>query len=79
MIELLRRHNFALLWWGGLISETGEWFLLIGLPLAVSLLTGSALKTRTAFIAELVPALLPGSIMGVFADRWDRWHGSQVV
>jgi len=27
VIELLRRRNFALLWWGGLIPEAGEWFL----------------------------------------------------
>jgi hypothetical protein len=68
----LRRRTFALLCWGGRIAETGEWSLLIGLPIAVSLLTGSARKTRTAFFAALGPALLLGSITGVFADRWDR-------
>jgi hypothetical protein len=79
VIEPLCRRNFALPCWGGLISETGKWFLLIGLPLAVSLLTGSAFKTRTAFIAALVAALLLGSITGVFTDHWGRRHGPQVV
>src|SRR5690242_7072026 len=72
MIKLLRRRNFALLWWGSLISDTGDWFLAIGLPIAVYLLTGSALITSTIFIAELVPALLLGSVAGVFVDRLDR-------
>jgi Na+/melibiose symporter-like transporter len=71
-LGLLRRRDFGLLWAGGLISETGDWLLLVGLPVWVLELTGSSLVTASVFLVGLLPSLLAGPIAGVFVDRWDR-------
>ncbi len=68
----IRNRNFALLWGGGLVSDLGDWMLLVALPVYVFQLTGSALIMSTVFVVELVPALLFGQVAGVLADRWDR-------
>jgi MFS family permease len=72
MIKALRQRDFALLWLGGLISLAGDWILAVGLPIYVFLLTHSVLATGLAFLASRVPAIVLGSIAGVFVDRWDR-------
>jgi MFS family permease len=69
---LLRRRDFGLLWAGGLISETGDWFLLVGLPYWVLQETGSSLVTATVFLVGLLPGLVAGPLAGVLVDRWDR-------
>jgi MFS family permease len=71
-LSLLRDRRFGLLWLGGLISLTGNWMLLAGLPLAVYQLTDSTLATGTLFIAAMVPRIVLGTVAGVFVDRWDR-------
>lgn len=68
----LRRRDFRLLWTAGLISDTGDWLLLVALPIAVYQLTGSTLGTSMAFLVELAPTILLGPVAGRLADRWDR-------
>lgn len=72
MFTLLRQRNFGLLWLGGLISMIGNWVLLAALPYYIYEQTGSALASSALLIAYVLPALLFGSMAGVFVDRWDR-------
>jgi MFS family permease len=72
MFTLLRQRNFALLWFGGLISIMGDSVLNVALPFFVYQVSGSTLATAVMVAAELLPRLLFGSIAGVFVDRWDR-------
>jgi MFS family permease len=72
MFTLLRQRNFALLWFGGLISIMGDMVLNVALPFFVYQVSGSTLATAVMVAAELLPRLLFGSIAGVFVDRWDR-------
>jgi MFS family permease len=72
VLTVLRQRDFALLWWAGLISFTGDWMLAVALPLTVYELTGSPLATGGILIANKITALVLGSVAGVFVDRWDR-------
>jgi predicted MFS family arabinose efflux permease len=72
MFGVLRRRDFALLWFAGLISTAGDWALFAALPYFVYLQTGSTLATAGMTAAELAPGILLGTVAGVFIDRWDR-------
>lgn len=72
MLVLLRRRNFSLLWWGGLISLTGNRVLSVALPFYVYQQTGSTVATATMVMATIVPSMLFSTIAGVLVDRWDR-------
>jgi MFS family permease len=68
----LRSRDFAILWSGDLISQVGDWVLLVALPFYIYQRTGSTLATGGALIAETLPMIALGSVAGVFVDRWDR-------
>ena len=69
LLTTLRQRNFALLWLGGLISQTGDWLLMIGLPVYVYTQTGSALATSLTLITGFIPGLLFGSLAGVLVEQ----------
>jgi hypothetical protein len=69
MLAVLRQRDFSLLWFGGVLSVTGDLFLFIALPFFVYERTGSVLATGAMFAAETLPRLLFGSMAGVFVDR----------
>ncbi len=72
MLRLLRQRDYGLLWFGGLISQLGDWVLFVGLPYEIYRITGSPLATMGMVLCFLVPGILLGSVAGVFVDRWDR-------
>lgn len=72
MLSVLRQHNFALLWVGGLLSAVGTWALYTALPFYVYERTGSALATGAMFVAQMIPRIVLAPVAGVYVDRWDR-------
>ena len=68
----LRSPAFRRLWIAGFISESGDWVLLVALPVFVYQLTGSAAATATTFVVALLPGLALSPVSGVLADRADR-------
>jgi MFS family permease len=71
-ISLLRQRNFGLLWFGGLISFIGDWIMQIALPVYIYNITGSVLATGATWMAGMLPAIVLGTLAGVYVDRWDR-------
>lgn len=69
---VLHNRNYALLWFGNLISSLGDWVLRGALPFYVYVRTGSALATGLAFIVSTLPWIVLSSVAGVFVDRWNR-------
>ncbi|ASW55757.1 MFS transporter [Plantactinospora sp. KBS50] len=79
MILIARNRAFGLLWSSQVLSNVGNWLLVVAVPVFVFQLTGSALSTGLAFVAETAPALVLGPIAGVYVDRWDRRTAMIVV
>jgi MFS family permease len=69
---MLRDRSFRSLWLAGLISDTGDWLLLVSMPIVVYEYTGSTLGTATAFLVELIPPVLLSPLAARLANRFDR-------
>ncbi len=71
-LGLMRNRNYALLWWGQLVSEVGNRFHWIAVSLWVYNLTGSASAVSFAISSMFAGSLVVGLWAGVLVDRLNR-------
>jgi hypothetical protein len=64
VLAVLRQWDFSLLWFGGVLSVIGDYFLFVAPPFFVYERTGSTLATGAMFAAEALPRLLFGILLG---------------
>ena len=70
--SVLRNRNYALLFWGQLISATGTQMQIVAVAWQVYLLTHSPFALGLIGLLQAIPRLLLSLVGGVFADRFDR-------
>jgi predicted MFS family arabinose efflux permease len=66
-----RSRDFRLAWAGGLINDTGDWLLMVALPVYVFTETGSGASTAVLFACQLIVAAALGPFGGSLVDRFD--------
>lgn len=73
-LQLLRSNrSFRRLWWGQVISESGNWFnFLAGLGMVRLLSDAAPAATTIMLLARLVPFTVFSPLAGAFVDRWSR-------
>ncbi|MBX6342635.1 MAG: MFS transporter, partial [Thermomicrobiaceae bacterium] len=64
--------DFWVFWTGQTVSNLGTSFTLFALPLLVFKLTGSAMNLALTTVADFLPYLLFGLLIGAWVDRADR-------
>src|SRR6266496_215143 len=70
--SVMRNRNFALLFWGQLISATGTQMQIVAVSWQVYLLTHSAIALGIIGLVQAIPRLIFSLAGGVFADVFDR-------
>src|SRR6266496_2042454 len=68
----LRNRNYALLFWGQLISSAGTQMQVVAVAWQVYLLTHSAIALGLIGLVQAIPRLIFSLVGGVFADMFDR-------
>jgi MFS family permease len=69
---LIRNKNFMRLFWGQLVSCTGDWLATFALMSLVWRTTGSYLAVGGMLAFRIVPALFSGPLAAFVTDRLDR-------
>jgi MFS family permease len=69
---MLRNRNYALLFWGQLISSTGTQMQVVAVAWQVLLLTNSPVALGLIGLVQAIPRLIFSLVGGVFADTFDR-------
>lgn len=77
--DVLRLRDVRLLLLAGLVSQTGDWALRIGVTFQVYALSGSTVAAAVVMLVSLAPQVLLGSVAGACVDRWDRRRTMVVV
>ncbi|UCC65256.1 MAG: MFS transporter [Anaerolineae bacterium] len=72
IFDVLRNRHFLALWLGQVISNIGDYFYFLAVPITVNRLTGSTVAMALSMMSIFVPQLLFGLVAGVFVDRWNR-------
>lgn len=70
--EVLLNRNYALLFWGQLVSSMGTQMRIVALAWQVYLLTHSVLALGAIGLVQALPRIIFSVIGGVFADKFDR-------
>src|SRR5438128_220192 len=70
--SVLRNRNYALLFWGYLVSSAGTQMQIVAVAWQVYELTHSAVALGIIGLLQAIPRLLLSLVGGVFADRFDR-------
>lgn len=71
-LSVLRNRHFLALWLGQVVSNIGDYFYFLAVPITVNRLTGSTTAMALSMMSIFVPQLLFGLLAGVFVDRWNR-------
>jgi len=72
LLAPLRERDFARLWAGQIVSNSGDWVNYVALTSLVWHLTGSAWMLAALRACHAVPFLLLSPFSGVLVDRWNR-------
>jgi MFS family permease len=70
--RVLRNRNYALLFWGQLISSAGTQMQVVAVAWQVYLLTHSAVALGLIGLVQAIPRLIFSLVGGIFADVFDR-------